>query len=152
MQKHGFIVFWTDYVKIDRGEDGETKYSQSDNPKRGYKPRTMAMTKGPDQDIYISAAVAFQKELSKKAARDLAYGRLMNILEDKGVPETIIRGFVLPRRGMTLVPKEYLDLVLLDPYCYGNLYGPPNIKTFWDKVANIYDGQGSTEPQRTSRR
>lgn len=152
MQKPGFIIFWTDYVRIFRDEDGETRYSQSDKPRRGYHPRTIAMTRGPGQDIYISAAAAFQNNLSKKATRDLAYGRMMQVLREEGVPAVETRGFTLPRWGMTVLPREYLDLVLYDHHCYANLYGPPNPRTFWEKVADIYAGHSHRRPERGAHR
>ena len=117
----GKVMYWTDHIKMSRGEEGEAYYDQSNTALEGYHNRIIGITKCRKTKNYIIAvALSQERKNQNKSARS---GRgVVNTRLRKAIS---LEGSIGPEdKGVTSVPKEYLDFLYKDYATFNNLYGP----------------------------
>lgn len=141
LKNKGWITYFTDYVRITRSYDSVLSYDRSDEYKQDFNKREIAVFLDGENNVIISTAVSPSNRKLKKGnvGHHIAKNRLLdfinhNPLYDIG-PED---------KGRTWVPFGYKELLVEDPYTYGNIFGPLS-KSMLDSAVNFLKNQKTKE-------
>lgn len=132
------IISWSDWVTY-RKLGNKVIRGQSDVEKPHYRGRTLSITKNQDGYIFLVAVLHPAKGGNKKSAQSIARAKLIEFVRSGDVEAIVDKeGNLVPKSGLTMFTRPYMNLVYNDPACYDNIYGPIPPENIEEVVNKLY--------------
>ncbi len=119
----GPLVVWSDYIKPRYNQRTDTvEYLTSEEATKGFSQRYIAVYMHHNKDIYIAVAVNKKQENETNTNwwKYILETRIANLISNKASME-------VEDKGITMIPYNYVDMLLDDKAMYQNIYGALNL-------------------------
>jgi len=120
----GPLVVWSDYIRPRYNPRTDTvEYLTSEEASKGFSQRYIAVYMHHNKDVYIAVAVNNKKQDNDTNTNWWKYileTRIANLISNSN-------NMNLEDKGITMIPYNYVDMLLDDRAMYQNIYGALNL-------------------------